>query len=232
MKTLRCFLLIWLLFLFTTSQVLAEGNDQYGPSAEMLLGNLARAKKSERIVGGLTCTVIGIGTGLLVSRIESEGSFIEREIENSKTIGYIGAGIMGVTGVMLLALPSEVENQYKDVRRIDDPVVRESAAYSSLIFCAEKAKTQRMISAASSAGGALFFLLFNPNDYEGNYNKYTGLSLAAGAVSNFFIKSTEEKMLEQYERGRGYANERKNPPQLRMDWLSNGSVAAVWSYQF
>ena len=234
MKTIKCLLLVCLMLLVTTSQVLAANLNQPSLSAETLLGNLAQAKKTERIIGGVTLTALGIGTGVLVSTIKSGEDLNKEDVDVLKTVGYWGAGIMIGSGVIILALPSEAENHYKDVKTINDPAARENAAYSSLVFCAEKARTERLVSGTISAGAALYYLFAEPNYYsEENYNKYSGLMFAAAAASSFFIRSAEEKILDQYERGQGYsAAEGQHRPSFRMGWLPNGCVTAVYSYQF
>jgi hypothetical protein len=220
----------------TASQALAANFNQPSLSAEALLGNLAQAKKTNRIIGGITLTALGIGTGALVSTIDSDDYNNKDDAETVKTVGYICAGIITGGGIITLALPSEAENHYRDVKMIDDTGARENAAYGSLVFLAEKAKTERMMSGTVSAGMA-FYYLFAADPvyyYDGtpsDYNTYCGLVFAAGAVSSLFIQSVEEKVLEQYERG--YAvDEGQNRPQLRMGWLPNGSLSAVYSYQF
>ncbi len=236
MKTLKCSLLVGLLILMTASQALAANFNQPSLSAETLLGNLAQAKKTNRIVGGVTLTVLGIGTGALVSTIDSDDYNNKEDADTAKTAGYILAGIMTGGGLITLVLPSEAENHYRDVKLIDDPRARENAAYGSLVFLAEKAKNERMMSGAVSAGMA-FYYLFAADPvyyYDGtpsDYNTYCGLGFAAGAVSSLFIQSVEEKMLEQYERGYA-ADEGQRRSSLRMGWLPNGSVSAVYTYQF
>ena len=220
-KTIRCVLLVGCLLMMTTSQVLAANYSQSSLSAEVLLGNLAQAKKTERIIGGVTATALGAGTGFLVSTIEANEDFTKDDVKTLKTVGYFFAGTMVGVGVIALALPSEAENHYADVKTINDPVARENAAYSSLVFCAEKAKTNRLITGAVSTGAALYYLfaadpLYYYDGTESSINTYNGLLFAAMAGSSFFIKSVEEKILDQYARGKGYANEGQNRPQLRM----------------
>ncbi|NLY91693.1 MAG: hypothetical protein GX081_08860 [Firmicutes bacterium] len=61
----------------------------------------------------------------------------------------------------------------------------------------------------------------------------TGPALAAAAAANFFIPSVEEKKLEQYKAGQGYTAEiDRYRPQLRIGWLPDGGVTAVYSFQF
>ena len=94
--------------------------------------------RPEWSVGGVTLTALGVGTGVLVSTIEADGKTNEEEVKSAKTIGYLGSGLMVGMGIITLALPSEAENHYRDVKTIDDPVARENAAYGSLLYCAEK----------------------------------------------------------------------------------------------
>lgn len=237
MKRIPCLLLVILMLLVTTSPVLASNFNQANLSAETLLGNLAQAKKTERIIGGVTLTTLGAGTGLLFSTLKPDDQFDEVEVKAMKTFGYWCAGIMAGAGVITLALPSEAENHYRDVKAINDPLLRENAAYSSLVFCAEKAKFQRLISGAVSAGFAIYYLFAAEPIYyfdgsESSINTYNGLLFTAAAASSFFIKSIEEKMLEQYERGRGYVVDEKHHSAFRIGWLPNGSVTAMYSYQF
>jgi len=235
-KTIKCSLLIVLLLLMTTSQVLAATLNQPSLSAETLLGNLAQAKKTDRIIGGVTLTTLGVGTGFLVSKIESGEELSQEDVDVLKPVGYILAGVITGAGIVRLVLPTEAENVYRDVKTINDPVARENMAYTNLVFLAEKAKNERMMSGAVSAGMA-FYYLFAADPvyyYDGtpsDYNTYCGLGFAAGAVSSLFIQSVEEKMLEQYERGYA-ADEGQRRSSLRMGWLPNGSVSAVYTYQF
>ncbi|NLC52504.1 MAG: hypothetical protein GX770_00860 [Firmicutes bacterium] len=233
MKKVTCLLLCVLLLLMTASQTLASVN-QASLSAETLLGNLAQAKKTERTIGGVTATAFGVGTGIFVSSLSSNGKLTENDVKALKTIGYFGAGVLVGSGIIALAMPSEAENHYRDVKIIEDPLARENAAYSSLVFCAEKAKRERLINGAVSAAAALYFLFSEPNYYyETNYYTYNGLLFAAGAGASFLVKSVEEKMLDQYHQGRGFSeNAGQYFPNLKLSWSPNGRVTAAYSYQF
>ena len=233
MKKLKCLFVCCLLLLVTTTQALASVG-QSGLSAEALLGNLAQTKKTERTIGGVTLTALGVGTGVLVSTIEADGKTNEEEVKSAKTIGYLGSGLMVGMGIITLALPSEAENHYRDVKAIDDPVARENAAYGSLLYCAEKAKRARLIDGAVAAAAACYYLFSEPDYYyETNYYTYCGLIFAAGAASSFLVKSVEEKILDQYHQSRNYSADAGRPlPKLTLGWLPNGSITAVYSYQF
>lgn len=234
-KTIKCSLLIVLLLLMTTSQVLAATLNQPSLSAETLLGNLAQAKKTDRIIGGVTLTTLGVGTGFLVSKIESGEELSQEDVDVLKPVGYILAGVITGAGIVRLVLPTEAENVYRDVKTINDPVARENMAYTNLVFLAEKAKTERMLSAAASAGSALYCFFGEPiSEYDSSnkkYDTYSGIGLVAAAAASFFIPSVEERMLAQYERGYA-ADEGQRRSSLRMGWLPNGSVSAVYTYQF
>ena len=233
MKKVQCLLLCCLLLLTTTSQALASIG-QNSLSAETFLGNLAQTKKTDRTIGGVAITALGVGTGILFSTLKADDDMNEDEVKALKTVGYIGSGIMVGAGIIALAIPSEAENHYRDVKTIEDPVARENAAYSSLVYCAEKAKRERLMNGAVSAAAALYFLFSEPDyPYNNNYYTYNGLIFAAGAGSSFLIKSVEEKMLDQYHRGQGYKADAGRPlPNLRLGWLPNGSITASYSYQF
>ncbi|HHW13075.1 MAG TPA: hypothetical protein GXX33_08760 [Firmicutes bacterium] len=229
MKKVTSILLCGLLLLLSASQTMASGL-----SAETFLGNLAQTKKTERVVNGITTTALGIGTGILVSSLASDEELAENEAKAIKTVGYFGAGLLVGAGIITLAIPSEAETHYRDVQAIEDPAAREKAAYSSLVYCAEKAKRERLINGALSAAGALYFLFAEPvTYYDTNYNTYNGLILAASAGASFLIKSVEEKMLEQYHHARDFGAEvERNRSNLRLGWLPDGRIAAVYSYQF
>jgi len=62
MKKLKCLFVCCLLLLVTTTQALASVG-QSGLSAEALLGNLAQTKKTERTIGGVTLTALGVVLG-------------------------------------------------------------------------------------------------------------------------------------------------------------------------
>lgn len=232
MKKIKCLLVCGLLLLITASQALASVG-QTGLSAEILLGNLAQAKKTERTISGVTATALGVGTGILVSTIKADGELTENEVKSLKTVGYIGAGILVGSGVITLALPSEAENHYRNVKAIEDPVARENAAYSSLVFCAEKAKRERLLNGAVSAAAALYYLFSEPNyPYDSNYNTYTGLIFAASAGASFLVKSVEEKMLDQYHQGQGFSMNAGLLSNLKWGLSANGGVTVIYSYQF
>lgn len=232
-KNLKCLVICCFLLLMTTSQALASAG-QSGLSAEVLLGNLAQAKKTERTIAGVTATALGVGTGIFFSTLKADEDFSENEVKALKSVGYLCSGILVGSGLIALALPSEAENHYRDVKTIADPVARENAAYSSLVFCAEKAKRERLLNGAISAAAALYFLSAEANSsYEKNYNTYSALIFTAAAGSSFLVKSVEEKMLDQYYQGQGYsADPGRLLPNLRLGWLPDGRVTAVYSYQF
>lgn len=231
MKQFKCLFLCCLLLLMTASQTLASAG-QTGLSAEVLLGNLAQAKKTERTINGVASTALGVGVGILVSSIKPDAELSEDDVREIKTLGYFGSGLLIGSGIISLALPSEAENHYRDVKTIEDPVARENAAYSSLVFCAEKVKRERLLNGAVSTAAAFYYLFSEPkSSYERNYNTYTGLIFAASAGASFLVKSVEEKMLEQYHQSRSFsAGEFLS--NLRWGWSPDGGVAVIYCYQF
>ncbi|NLW55458.1 MAG: hypothetical protein GX050_02335 [Firmicutes bacterium] len=209
---------------------MASYSNQTGLTAEHLLSNLAREKKTARLIGGVTLTAGGLGTAALFSMIKSDEALTEEEAKSLRGIGYIFAGFITGSGIITLALPTEAENHYSDVMKINDPVKREEAAYSSLVFCADRARTNRLISGVLNGAFALYFLTAKSTYYfEENYNTYWALLFAGAAGANLGIKSVEEKMLDRYHEG-----QQVSAPRSRFDfgWLPDGSVTAVYSYRF
>lgn len=233
MKKIGIVFLLCFCLLLTAVPAMASYPNQTALSAEYLLSNLAREKKTERIIGGITLSAVGVGTGLLFSTIKSDQEITEDEAKYLRNIGYIMAGFITGAGIITLALPSAAENHYSDVMQIDDPLKKEEAAYSKLVFCADQAKTNRLISGATSAAMALYFFSAKSDYYNNDLNTYNALGCAAIAGASICIKSVEEKMLDRYHEGRKvYANEFLSPSRLNFSWLPNGQITAVYSYRF
>jgi len=214
--------------LLTAGPVMASYPNQTSLSAEYLLSNLAREKKTDRLIGGVVLTATGIGTGALFSMVKADEDLTEEDAKYIRGFGYIMAGIITGTGIITLAIPSEAENHYADVMKINDPVKKEEAAYNSLVFLADRAKTDRLIAGVIDAAGALYFL--TSNSY---YYTYCALIFAGSAVANLGIKSVEEKMLERYHAGQEFSVKETFPrSRFGFGWLPNGGVMAVYSYRF
>ena len=247
MKRIISSFLVCLLLFLSTSQVMANNIslNQDKLLAENLLESFAKKKKAERIIGGCASTVLGVGMGVLLFSIDSKALTEISIDENPLTYiilfpitliyygGYITSGILTGSGVLMLAIPSKVERDYKNIKKIDDSIEREEQAYSKLVSYAERAKKERFVKGVSSAALALCCIIIDAGADDGkSYYKYVGLGMAASAGKCFYVKSKEEKLLERYYEGRAYSDNQASRFKLHIGYAPNGNISAVYSYSF
>jgi hypothetical protein len=155
-----------------------------GP-AQDILGNLAEAARTERMVSGWTS--IGIGTAIGV------GGFLLLDDMGLGTYAAITGGLVALPGLITLVIPSEAELACS---KSCDSEIDSAMALEQM---AANAKLERYISGVVNIAAGIASLLF-PYSYitQHDYVYSAVMSFGMGAI-DFLLPSKEERAYRSYE---------------------------------
>ena len=228
-KGLRLVLIIWLAFVASASQLLAEEfslkNDErkddslISPGdttaeislAENLLRGLSRKAESQRVSNGTWNIIEGIfplaGGIYLVDWAEIN------EEKDVKRLGYFTAGLGAfeiLSGIRSLAFKSSHQKKYEHILAIDNSTpygkkAREREAAIALKDLARKAKIERLVAGSALSGFALYWIVSQPfkGDPYSQYNYYAAGMWGLFGLIAFFGKSDEETAYNRYLTNKG-----------------------------
>ncbi|UCF10725.1 MAG: hypothetical protein JSW65_03350 [Candidatus Bipolaricaulota bacterium] len=163
--------------------VLGSGVLVAGPALD-ILGELAAAARSERLIAGYT--TIGVGAAVAVA---SAVFLADSEIA---IYGIVAGGVIAVPGLITLAVPSAAERAFASTAG------SETAAALALERMAAEARFERILSGvlhAAAGAASLFFpyQYFTPYDYL-----YSAISSFGLAAYEFLFPSQDERAYKQY----------------------------------
>ena len=160
------------------------GGCAIGGPAHDVLEDLAKSERSTRLVSGVTTVAIGVAIGVA-------GTFLLTD-PTLQTYGWIAGGLLAVPGLLVLAVPSQAELEF---RQAGDS---ETAAALALERLAASGRMERMISGVVNLAAGVASLVF-PYSYVTAYDYlYSAVYSFGSAALDFLIPSTEERAYNRY----------------------------------
>ncbi len=181
----------------TNSSYIAKSNIEDNIAVFSLKQIAERDRTNRHIVGG---SLLATGGGLVVLGV----SLGDDAVAPLSITGGVVAGI----GAVWLAVPSGSEKELKKVMLLSDSEEREFVSEEFLAYRADQAKKNRIISAATNAGLALYYIIGQPNHKDRNEENdmndfYSGMACGAFSVYNFIYPSYTEKVYDHVKEVKG-----------------------------
>lgn len=171
------------LFFVAAGIVLCAACTHAGP-AQDVLSDLADSARGERIAAG----VVTIGTGVALG--VASALFLGPDLA---VYGLIAAGVVTVSGVVPLVVPSMAELEFEQAG------TSEAEAALALARLADEGRRARVLSGISNLAAGIATLVY-PIDLFTPYDSLVSAVSSFGmAVYDFLVPSREEAALERYE---------------------------------